>query len=807
MLKNLVKYSFRAFRRQKVYVFINVLGLSIGLACSLIIALFIRYELSFDRFHENKDRLYRVILHGKISGQELQVTSTASPIGPTMMVEFPEVENYVRLNGWGETILRYGDKPFTEEHFLEADSTFFEMFSVPLIRGNIKTVLNKKHSLVLSESNAGRIFGEEDPINKMVKVGNDSTLYVVTGIMADMPPESHFHAAAIGSFMTNPRASDDQWLSNSFSTYVLLYPGSDPQLVDDRFADMVVKYVGPLITRFFGATMEEFLSVGNKYNLYLQPLTDIHLNPSIQQEFGAANDPKYLWIFGSIAVLILIIAAINFMNLSTAQGSKRAKEVGIKKVSGSTQGLLIIQFLTETILLSYLALIITILITELALSPINQLLDIHLKVGYLQHWYTLPVLLLATTFIGLLAGIYPAFYLSSFNPYMVLKGIRTAKGGNKLLKSTLVVLQFSISIVLIVGTLIMFRQIQFMLDKDLGFDKDQVLVIRRASTIGDKLPSFKDELRRIPGVLNVSSSTAVPGHNNNNNGYMIKGRPEDSFLLQTNWVDHEYLNVYGIELADGRFFDPQMATDEDACLVNEDAVKRFILDDPFSVRFELRDDEEQEVEYMPIIGVVKDFHFESMHRGIGPYMLQFQNENMLWGYISVKLSPEASKTTLEEIESVWGSFTNNDPMQSFFMDKDFDRLYREEEQNSRLAIVFTILAILIAAIGLYGLTAFTVQQRTKEIGVRKTFGASVFTIWALVAREILILVAIATAFAWPLVYWVADNWLQNYHYRIKLHPTDFLYGFLIALLIALATISHRTIQTALVNPAESLRYE
>lgn len=806
MLKNLIRYSFRAFKRQKAYVVINIIGLSIGLACSLIIALFIRYELSFDRYHENKDRLYRVILHGKLSGQELQVTSTASPIGPTMLEEFPEVENYVRLNGWGETILRYDDKPYTEEHFLEADSTFFELFSIPLIRGNAKTVLNKKHSLVLSESNAGRIFGEEDPINKMVKVGNDSTLYRVTGIMADIPPESHFNASAVGSFMTNPRASDDQWLSNSFSTYVLLYPGTDPQQVNDRFSDMIVKYVGPLITRFFGVTIQEFLDAGNKYNLFLQPITEIHLNPDIEQEFKAANDPKYLWIFGSIAVLILVIAAINFMNLSTAQSAKRAKEVGIKKVSGSSQGLLIFQFLTETVILSYFALCFTIVITELTLPFINRLLDIHLRVGYFEHWYTLPVLMLGTTSIGLLAGIYPAFYLSSFNPYMVLKGIRT-KSGNNRLKSALVVLQFSISIVLIIGTLIMFRQIQFMLNKDLGFKKDHVLVIRNASTIGDKLPNFRDELRNIPGVVNVSSSTAVPGHNNNNNGYKIKGRPEDSYLLQTNWVDHEYLDVYGIELSDGRFFDPQMSTDENACLVNEDAVRRFLLEDPFSIRFELRDDEEDEVEYMPIIGVVKDFHFESLRSGIGPYMLQFQNDNMLWGYISVKLSPAASRQTLEDIETSWGSFTNNDPMQSFFMDNDFERLYREEKQNSRLAIVFTILAILIAGIGLYGLTAFTVQQRTKEIGIRKTFGASVVTIWTLVAKEILILVAIATAIAWPLVYWVADNWLQNYHYRINLHPTDFLAGFMIALLIALATISHRTIQTALVNPAKSLRYE
>lgn len=807
MIRNQLKYSLRAFKRQKSYVIINVLGLAIGLACSLIIVLFISYELSYDQYNEKKDRLYRIILDGKLGGQEVTVTSTAAIIGPTMLNEFPEVENFLRLNGRGETVIRYEDNYFTESAFLEADSSFFEFFSIPLLQGQKERVLNEPHTLVISETTAQKIFGNVDPIDQMLKVGTDSTLYRVTGVMEDIPENTHFAANIIGSFMTNSRADDKTWMSNSFETYVLLYPNTNPEDVNNRFAGMIEKYVGPEIIKYLGITIEEFISAGNKYNMYLQKLTDIHLDPSIEQDLKAANDPKYLWIFGSIALLILTIASINFMNLSTAQATKRAKEVGIKKVSGSSRGALIKQFLIETVILSLIALLFTILITEISLPWFNSLLGIHLSVGYFSNWYTILVLIFGTAFIGLLAGSYPAFYLSSFNPYMVLKGMQVKSNRGGKLKSILVVLQFSISIVLIIGTLIMFRQINFMLNKDLGLDIEQIYVLRQAHVIGDKIKNFKEEIKTIPGVLNISASTAIPGHNNNNNGYRIKGRPEDSYLMFTNRADYDYLETYGIQLELGRYFDPSYATDKEACIVNESTVKSFVLENPLSIRFMNMDDETGEVTYMPIIGVAKDFHHESLRSGIAPYVIKFKNENTNWGYISIKLSPNSSAETLEDIEKVWGSFTNNYPLQSFFMDKDFERKYREEKQNAKLSVLFTILAIFIATLGLYGLTSFTVTQRTKEIGVRKTFGASLKSIWYLVAKEIIILVVISTAIAWPLIYWIADNWLQNYHYRISLQVGDFLIGFFIAIIIALATISFRTIQTALVNPAESLRYE
>lgn len=807
MNNNLLKYSFRSLKKQKSFVFINILGLSVGLVCAIIIGLFILYELSYDQYHENKDRTYRVILNGKLGGQEVKVTSTASVIAPTMLNEFPEVESFLRLSNRGQTNIQYGEKFFTEDNVIEADSTFFSFFSIPLIRGNAETVLAEPYYVVLSESTAKKIFGEEDPINQMLQVGNDETQYKVTGIYRDVPENTHFRARVIASFMTNPRATENEWLSNSFETYVMLKPNMLPENVNERFAPMIEKYVGPVITQFFGISMDEFFEAGNKYRMYLQPLVDIHLDPSIEQSLKRSNDPKYLWIFGSIAILILIIAAVNFMNLSTAQAIKRAKEIGIKKVCGSSQGRLVMQFLTETFILSVLALIIAVLIAELALPYVNGLLHMDLQILYFENWYTLPALLILCIIVGFLAGIYPAFYLSSFNPNRVLKG--NLKGGkqNGKLRSVLVVLQFTISIILIVGTFIMFRQLNYMQSKELGFDKDQVFVISNASSLGKQVNSFKEELLNIKGVEAVSASTAVPGRNNNNNGYAIKGRLEESFLLNTSWTDPDFLTTYGLSLQSGEFFDETNKGDQDGCVLNSTAVKHYMLeDDPFATRFLIGEDVEAP-EYMPVVGIVEDFHHESLRYAITPFMIRFKSEDINWGYVSIRLSQDLSLDVAEDIEEIWGSFTNGSPMQSFFMDQFVERMYREEKRNGQLSVLFAIIGIIIAALGLYGLTSFAIVQRTKEIGIRKTYGASIARIWYLFAREIIILVVIASVIAVPLIWWVADNWLQNYPYRINIEVFDFLYGFFMAIFIALVTISYRTIKTARANPTESLRYE
>ncbi len=804
MLSTLLKHSIRTLRRQKGYVIINVGGLAIGIACSLIIGLFIVHQLSYDQYHENKDRIYQLALNGLLGGEEFTGAYTAPPIGPAMVRELPGVESCLRMNGFSETVIKYEDKFFIEEHFVEADSTFFDFFDIPLLRGNPQTVLNQAFSVVLTESMAKRIFDATDPLDKMIRVGTSENLYRVTGIMADIPENTHFRANAIGSFISNPRAENPTWLSNSFSTFVMLHPETTQKNVESGLNDLIVKYVGPELRDYLGITIEDFLNQGNKYSIFLQPLTDIQLNPAIEQPLATPNDPRYLRIFGSIGVLILIIGAVNFMNLSTAQASKRAKEVGVKKVSGSSQGMLVTQFLTETIILSLLAMLLAVLIVEVSLPFVNNLLHTQLTLNYFSPWYTLPVLLLFAMVIGVFAGIYPAFYLSSFNPVRVLKG-KAGNGSDLInLRRVLTTLQFSISIVLIVGTLIMHRQINYMLNKDLGFDKEHIVVLRRAGVLGDQVNTFKNELIGLSGIVSVSVSSAVPGRPNNNNGYNIQGRPEESFLLQTTWVDFDFLKTYGMEMAEGRFFNADMLTDKQACIINQRAARNFALENPLETRF-LDGDSERSV--LPVIGVSRDVHFESLRNDIKPSIMKFRHEGMNWGYISIRLSPGSPKTAMEHINQIWASYTAQEPMLYFFLDKDLERLYREEKQNASLSVIFTLLAIIIASLGLYGLTSFTISQKTKEIGVRKTFGASTLDIWFRVSREIIILIAISTAIAWPMIYWVAQDWLQNYQYRITLHPMDFLKGLLLAATIALLTISYRAIKAASMNPSLSLRYE
>jgi len=806
MFNNLIKYSLRSFKRQRVYIIINILGLSIGIACSLLIALYVINEASYDKFNEKKDRIFRLVLDGKIGGQEVTAAYTASVIGPTMSREFPEIEDFLRLNGWGPTVIDYNSQTFTEENLIEADSSFFNFFSVPVIKGDQANLLNAPRKAVLSESTARKIFGDENPIDKAIKVGSDTVEYTVSGVMADMPVNSHFNANVILSFMTNPRSNDPIWLNNSFSTYLLLRPNTTYVTVEGKIPDLLVKYVGPELQQYLGASIDEFLKQGNRYRFFLQKLTDIHLDPSIQQSFKSASDPKYLIIFGSIAILIVLIAAINFMNLSTAQASRRAKEVGIKKVAGSTRGMLVTQFLSESFILSFISLLLALIIIKLVLPYFNNLLDTSLQLNLFITWYTIPVLILFTLLVGILSGSYPALFLSSFNPYEVLKGSVKNSMRNGRLRRVLVVFQFAVSILLIIGTMIMYRQIRYMLNKDVGFNKEQLIVINRAGALGTRVKSFKDAVKGIPGVINIASSTAVPGRNNNNNGYMVEGRKDETFLMQTNWVDYDYLSTYGMTLASGRSFSEEFTSDQQACILNESAVQNFSLNDLENTRF-MRPSEDGGTDYLKVIGVVKNFNFESLRNPIQPYIFCFKTDDILWGYLSVKLMAENYAKTIIAIEEVWKEFTANDPLQYYFVDDDFEQMYIQEKQNAQMAVIFSILAIFIAVLGLFGLTSFTVEQRTKEIGVRKAMGSSVSGIYLVISKEVMVLVTISALIAWPLIYYIADKWLENFYYRIDPGMITFVAGLFIAMGIALLTISFRIMRAARVNPAQSLKYE
>ncbi|MFN8209923.1 MAG: ABC transporter permease [Bacteroidales bacterium] len=806
MLKKMFLYSLKSFKRQRAYILINIAGLSIGIACSLIIALFVINEASYDKYNVKKDRIFRVILNGKIGGQELTGAYTPAPMGPTIAREFPEVESTLRMNSWGPTVVEYNNQIFKEDHVIEADSTFFEFFSIPVIKGDVKNLLNAPHKVVISKSIARKLFGNEDPVDKTLKLADDSVRYVVSGVMSDVPENSHFEADYIVSFMTNPYSANQIWLNNNLALFILLKPNVNYKTVEAKFPDLLKKYVGPEVQKIMGIDLNEFLAKGNTYRYFLQKLTSIHLQPEIVHSFKPSTDPKYLTIFGSIAVLIIFIAAINFMNLSTAQAARRAKEVGIKKVSGSSKGLLISQFLSESTLLSFISLLIAVIIVSIGIKQLNSMLGTNLRFNLFSSVYVIPVLLLFAVVVGFLSGTYPALFLSSFSPYEVLKGdIKNSMKSGRLRK-VLVVFQFAVSILLIVGTMIMYSQIKFMLNKDVGFNKDRLIVIERTSELGNRMKYFKEAVKQIPGVINASASTACPNRVNNKNGYGMEGRKDESFLIVTNWIDEDYISTYGMTMASGRAFDKTYSDDQNSCMINESALKEFNIKDIETTRF-LEPTGDGKFKAMKIVGVVKNFNFESLRNPIQPYIFQYKNEEQTYGYFSVKLAPGNLAGTISEIEKKWKEYAANTPMQYYFLDKDFEQMYSQERQNARMAVIFSVLAIFIAALGLFGLTSFTVEQKTKEIGVRKAMGSSVMGIYIVISREVFILVTLAAVIAWPIIYYLAGKWLENFYYRINVSLFTFIAGLAITLSIAVVTITWKIVRAATINPAESLKYE
>jgi putative ABC transport system permease protein len=806
MFINLFKHSLRSITRHRAYIIINVLGLSIGIACSLFIAFFVINEASYDKFNTKKDSIFRVILNANFAGKESKIFASPAVFGPTLQKEFPEIEGFLRMHRVYPLDITCNNQTFTEDHLVETDSSFFDFFSVRVLKGDLKNLLNSPHKVVLSSSTAKKYFGDENPIDKILKIGSDTVGYSVAGVMADIPENSHFEANMISSFMTNPESNDQIWLSASFSTYLLLKPNSSYISVDKKFPELVNKHIGPEIQKYLGMSLTDFTAKGNAWSFHLQNLKDIHLDPSIQQEFKEAGDPKYLKILGSLAILIVIIAAINFMNLSTAQASRRAKEVGIKKVGGSTRSMLILQFLTESFILSFISLIIGLIIIKVTLPYFNNLISAKLAPDLFANWYTIPGLILFTMVVGFLSGSYPAFYLSSFNPYEVLKGIVKKSTHTGLLRRVLVVFQFTVSILLIVGTIIMFRQINYMMNKDLGFNKEQILVIDKAGDLGTKINSFKETVTGIPGVIHIVSSTAVPGRNNRTASCKMEGGANKLLDFETNFIDYDYLDTYGITLTSGRTFNKSFTTDQQACIINESAVKNFGITNLEETRF-TRPGDPTGTNYLQVIGVVKNFNFKSLHNQIDPYLFCLKTDDISGGYLSVKLSVQNYTKTISSIESKWKEFTGNKPLEYYFVDKDFEQMYISEKQNATMAVIFSVLAIFIASLGLFGLTSFTVEQRTKEIGVRKAMGSSVTGVYTVISKEVIILVSVSALIAWPIIYFVGGKWLESFYYKIPLSPLSFIAGFAIALGIAILTISYRILRAASINPAQSLKYE
>ncbi len=811
MLRNFFKVALRNIIRQKSYVFINITGLAIGIASSIIIILFVINELSYDKFNDKFGQIYRVYLDGKIGESEIKGAWTAAPTAKAVVNEIPEVTEAVRMHKWDEAIFKIQDRSYVEKHFMLADSSFFNIFSIPLIQGDPKTVLAAPHTLVLTKSAAKKYFGNEDPIGRQIRINSDTTFFSVTGVMEDVPGNAHFEFNVLGSFSTHRRANDEFWLSNSFYTYLLLREDASYKDVETKIKTILEKYIGPQVQQVLGISLEEWISAGNRYGLYLQPLADIHLNPGIQHDLKPSNDKKYVYIFSIIALLIIVVAVINYMNLATARSIKRSKEVGMRKVTGSSKGQLIGLFLFESVILSFISLFLAVLLVHLTLPLVNQITRLNLSFSLFSGWFTLPFLLVLTILIGIIAGSYPSFVLSSFKPVAVLSGI--LKGSHKsLLRSVLVVFQFCISVIIILGTIIIYRQINYMLNKDLGFNKEQLMVIKRADALGNyqKIKVFQEEIRKFPGVLNTTNSTAIPGHPNNNNGFMIDGRSssDQTVLMNVNWVDHHFLETYGMKMKEGRFLSEEFPSDSISVIINESAVNQFGFASPLSERFIQPGETPENMTKLNIIGVVKDFHYQSLHDDIYPHVFMKKPEWWGWGgYVTIRLASGNVRETLKNIEQTWKDFAPSDPIQYVFLDEDFHEMYLEEIRTSNISLGFAILSILIACLGLFGLTSYASEQRTKEIGIRKVLGSAVSGVIVLLTREIFILVSIATLIAWPVTYIIMKNWLQNFHYRINLTFWEFLLSFVLAIIIAMLTVIYRAYLAARNNPATALKYE
>lgn len=801
MFKNYLKIAVRSLSRYKVYSFINLAGLAIGMTCCFLILLYVRKELSYDRFHEKADRIYRLAWL-----DEHPQTRTPHPMAQAMAQDFPEVENAVSLSPlWGAGLtrrtfsMRHGDRRFDEQNVLSVDTTFFKIFSFPFLKGDPATALQQPFAIVITERTAQKYFGNEEALGKVLRLDNEVDLKV-TGVVQNVPAASHFHFDFLVSYVllkTREAGSYYTWADFGHYNYLLLAPGADPEALAAKIPMWLEKYLD-----LPQEALAELRAGRDRFEL--QPLTDIHLRSHLAWELEPNSDIATVYLFTAIAVFILLIAGINFMNLATARSATRAKEVGVRKVLGAGRAQLVGQFLGEALLLSVAALALAIALVELLLPVFNALSGADLAMNYSGQPLFFFGMLAVALGTGIFAGSYPAFFLSAYQPARVLKGETAAGVRSARLRRLLVIVQFALSIALIAGTAIVSSQLNFLRTQKLGFDKEQILVLRlKHQPMREQYENVKTELLRKPEVLRASAVSNVPG--GRFNGNPIQWRPEqgERGVMQAR-VDHDFFATLDIPMAAGRAFQREMATDADsAFILNEAAARLFDWDAAVGQRLTWFDDDN--TRSGRVIGVARDFHFQSLHTRIQPLLLCLGQR--AFNYMLVKIAPSDVPGTLAHCQAVWKKFDPEFDFEYSFLDDDFEQLYRAEERIQALFGYFTLLAIFIACLGLFGLASFTIQQRTKEIGVRKVLGASVASVVGMLMKDFTRLVLLANLFAWPIAYLSMNLWLRDFAYRAPLSPWTFVLAGTLALLVALLTVSFQALKAALSNPAEALRYE
>ncbi|MDH5384649.1 MAG: ABC transporter permease, partial [Candidatus Aminicenantes bacterium] len=763
MIGNYLKIALRNVRKHKGYALVNIAGLAIGMACCILIGIYILTELSYDKFHEKAPQIYRMGIDAKLGGNIIKLPITNAPVGPVLVDDYPEVLSAVRLRRRDRIPVKYNDRLFYEDEILWADNSIFEIFTFPMIKGDPGTALDRAYTVVLTRSLAEKYFGDEEPIGKMLRLNNLDD-YTVTGVVEEVPHNSHFTFNMLCSFETlyaSKRLERDFWLNFNLYTYLLLPENYDYRQLEDKFPALVEKYMG-----------QQIQAMGGEIKYFLQPLSRIHLYSHMENEIAATGDIRNVYIFSAIALFILFIACINFMNLATARSAIRAKEVGMRKVIGAGRSELIRQFMGESLVYSLVALVLGFFLVQMALPFFRSMSGIELRFSLSEAGWMIPGLLGLVIFVGLVAGCYPALFLSAFQPARVLKGDIKSKGVHSRLRSVLVTAQFVISVALIIGTGIIINQIRFMKNKSLGFSKKNILVVPIMDNEIEKvLESIKARLREIPGVVSAGASSVVPGGEPDVVPFVPEGFTEEqSQPMEWIGVDPDFLPTLGIDIVAGRNFSREFGTDqEQTVIINEAAARRFGWEDPVDKTIRQPDDAPSTAikwKTRTVIGIVKDFHLNSLHQIIGPLFIT--NTPDYLNMLSIKISSINQATTLEQIKETWKTIDPGRPFDYFFLDDSFDSQYRSEEKLSDIIASFTAFAIFVACLGLFGMASFATEQRGKEIGIRKVLGATVPNVLVHLTKDFIKLVAIANIIAWPFVYFGMKNWLQDFAYRTQI---------------------------------------
>ena len=810
MFKNYIKIAWRSLKKQAFFTFLNTFGLAIGMAGALMISLYIYDELSYDKMFADADRVYRIDADIKFGGAEIKAAESAPPMAGALKRDYSQVESTVRFRTLGSMYVKKvgGETSSKENKVTYADSTFFQFFGIDLLAGNSKTALTGTNSLVLTKTAAEKYFGSTDVLGQNMLLDNSDT-YTVTGVIDDMPKNSYFNEYSVFLAMAGNVASREElWGSNNYFTFVKLIPEAKVEDFQAPLQGMLERYMLPWAQKYFpGMTAESFAASGNYIRYHTIALTDIHLHSDRSSEMNATSSMQNIYILSFIGLFLIILASVNFMNLSTAHSLKRAKEVGVRKTLGSNKMNLIFQFLTESGLIAFISLIAALLITMITLPFFNGFTGKSIAIPFSQplFWF---LLLAATILLGLFSGCYPAFFMSRFTPVKTLKGGASESVGNGRVRNALVIFQFSISVFLIVSTLVVFQQLNFIQSKDLGFTKDQVLLINEISPLGSKTNAFKEEILKMGNVENVTLSNFYPTPSwRSDTSFFQEGTKsqENAIQMQTWDVDMDYLKTLEMDVVAGRDFNKQYASDSTAIIINEATLP--ILNVTAQEALGMRISEEIDMEnptYYTIIGVVKDFHFKSLRENIGALGLHIENnaENM-----AVRLSGGDYSKSIAEIENIWNTMAPGQPFDYQFMDEAFYSTYNSEQKLSQIFFIFTILSIFIACLGLFGLAAFNAEKRTKEIGVRKVLGATVSQISYRLTVDFLKLVGVAILISLPLGWFAMNKWLEDFSYRIEIGLGVFVLAAVLAIVVAIVTVSYQSIKAAIVNPVKSLRSE